>query len=176
MIQALVNNGSASFTAPGITLTEAMLNKFTAVGYVNGAAFRDVLVGTILKQTISAFTSVNTRFIEADEQRLVRPISVYLGDFEPLTIHRCRDMFDVGNGGLAATTATTSPGLEYSGFGNSMLMYDRTAVSKDWLRPTHSVRTAYIADSMDGVIKSELTLNYGNPSMHLFVSNLIGAV
>lgn len=176
MIDALVANGSNSYTALGWnnTLTEAMLNQLTAVGYRNGAVFRDVLVGTLLKQTISNFANVNTRFIEADEQRLTRPISVYLGDFEPLTIHRCRDMFDQAVTGTPPSTLTTA--LGDTGKGNSMLLYDRTACSKDWLRPTHSVRTAYVADSMDGVIKSELTLNWGNENMHLFVSNIQSGV
>lgn len=173
MVQALFNNFNGSYTAPGATLTETMMNKFTAVGWRNGAAFRDVLVNADLKQSVSNFSQVNTRFIEADEQRLVRPVSVYLGDFEPLTIHRCRDMFV---GAVAATNiadANTTIGLNGTGNGHSMLLYDRTACAKAWLRPTVSTRTAYIADSMDGVIKSELTLEWGNENMHLFVSNLI---
>lgn len=156
----------------GAELTEQRLNAFTQILWELGAEPRDVLVNGTMKRVISSFTTANTRFIEADEERLVRPITTYLGDFQPLTIHRCRDIFG-GSAALLATTATYN--ITNSKQGHSILLYDRTACNKTWLRPTQSVRTAYIADTLDGVIKSELTHEEGNADMHLWAANMSGS-
>src|SRR5262245_51955925 len=148
--------------SPG--LSEDIYNTFMQLLWEFGSEPRDVLVGGRLKRVISGFTASNTRYIPADQNRLVKTISDYESDFFPTMVHLSRVVHQ-GN----ANTTTGTAGM---GNGNSIVFIDTTMLKKAWLQPVLAEITARIAHSTDGVLSSELTIDYGHPNAHLWVANV----
>lgn len=65
----------------GVSLSEAILISYLSLSWTNGGKIDNILVGSVLKQRISGFTGNNTRFVGADEKKLVNTINLYATDF-----------------------------------------------------------------------------------------------
>ena len=157
----MVNNSSATFTnvSGAVTITEDILNELLQLGWDAGGKPADVLVNGPMKRVLSSFISGTTKFIAAEDQRQVNTISHYESDFFPINIALSRDVLK--NGSNAAVT------------GHDLMLYDRSMLSKAQLRPWTSRRTPEIADSMDGVVKTETTLEVGNPDAHVYAAQYL---
>lgn len=161
-IRAIETTGlSGHATQPtAISMSETHFNDFIQACWDQGGEPRDVLTGGYMKRKISGFNAVNgTRYIPHDQGKVVNTISYYESDFFPVEIHLSRDVPRIG-----------SPS-GWSGY--DLLLVDRTQVRKGWLRRMVSRRTPEIADSADGVIKGELTLEYGNAAAHMVVRSML---
>jgi len=157
----MIENGGATNTftnvSGGVTLTETLFNNLIELGWTAGGKPADVLVNGTMKRKLSTFITGNTKFISADEQRQVNTISTYESDFFPVMIALSRDVKQRESGVT----------------GHDLVMYDRSMISKAWLRPWTSRRTPEIADSMDGVVKMEATLEVGNAGAHVYAANYL---
>jgi hypothetical protein len=161
LILAITSNQTTyTLQGPTSTLTESAFNDHIQTCWDEGGEPRDVLVGGYLKRRISSFTGGNTKFIPADQQRQVNTISLYESDFFPVQIHLSRDIPKQGD------NVNNDAGSLYSGY--AILFMDRTMCKKAFLRRFTSHRTPEVADSADGVIKGELTLEWGHPSAHFY--------
>lgn len=149
-------NASLTFTnfTNAVTLTETLFNQMIQRAWEEGGAPKDALMHGRLKRAISTFTDGHTKFIAADEQRSVRTISVYESDFFTVNTHLSRDM---------PTTAAS---------GHDLVLVDRTMCKKSWLRPVTARRVPETADSADGVLKTELTLEIGNGLAHYYAKQI----
>lgn len=150
----------------GLAITEDMYNTFVQTLWEFGSEPRDVLVGGRLKRAISGFTASNTRYVAADENRVVRTISDYESDFFPTMIHLSRV---VHSGAITGGGTNSTVGI---GNGNGLVFVDTTMLKKAWLQPLLAEITARVAHSTDGVLSMELTLDYGHPNAHMWVANL----
>lgn len=85
--------GIASFASTNktgfssVSLTSDILNLLLRRGYDVGAKFDTCLVGSIMKQRISSFSSPNTRNVEASTATVVYRVDVYDSDFGRIEIH-----------------------------------------------------------------------------------------
>lgn len=161
IVHTVFGAGTTYTTYAGGTLSEARFNDSIEYLWDIGAEGRDCLVGGRLKRQISQFTSSNTHFVKADERKVVNSIGLYESDFFPVRIHLSRTI---------PKTAQESNGTNQTGFG--LLLVDQTMLDVAWLRRARSKRIPETADSMDGVIVSEWTLESGHPNGHMFVANL----
>lgn len=143
-------------------LTESKFNGQIQRAWDLGAETRDAFVKGNLKRKISSFTSSNTMFQKADERRVINSVGLYESDFFPVEIHLSRNV--PGSASLVANAHTTFP--------DGVLMVDRTALKKAWLRRPAMERIPKTADSNDGVIYGEFTLEWGDPGMHSFFGYL----
>jgi hypothetical protein len=76
-----------------VTLTEAMLQTALASVWTNSGDEPDfVLVNSQLKSAITSFSGNNTRYINAEEEKLVNSIDVYVYDFGSVEIKADRFM------------------------------------------------------------------------------------
>jgi hypothetical protein len=160
LILAITSNQTTYTLQDAVTsMTEDFFNDHIQTCWDEGGEPRDVLVGGYMKRKISGFTGGNTKFIPADQQRQVNTISLYESDFFPVQIHLSRDIPKNGDDVAGALSL-------YSG--NAILFMDRTMTRKAFLRRFVSHRVPEVADSSDGVIKGELTLEWGHPSAHFY--------
>lgn len=176
IMMAVFSAASTYTTLLGGQLTEDMFNSAVQTLWEFGSEPRDVLVNGRLKRAISAFTASSTtvastvnqvRYIAADEQRVVRTISEYQTDFWPAYIHLSRDVY---GGSAVGTVTATSPVNILSQTLSSALFIDTTMIKKAWLQPVLAERTARVAHSTDGVLSAELTLDWGHPNAHAWLS------
>ncbi len=159
IINAIVSNVTTYTNTTFVSMSEDNFNDFFQTSWDEGGEPRDVLVGGYMKRKISAFTAGGTKFIPQDEQRVVNTISIYESDFFPVQVHLSRDIPRQG-----------SPS-GYSGY--AVLFVDRTMIRKAWLRRVTSRRVPETADSADGVIKTELTLEHGHDSAHHYAEHIL---
>jgi len=112
--------------------------------------FDMVLVPFGLKQKISTFTAGNTRYLDASDKKLVRPVMVYESDGG---IHRIFAHKDIKSthGGTASTSTNIGP--TFIG-----IKEDKWKIS--YLRPVKREELAKTGDSRSGHIIGELTLEY----------------
>ena len=161
LIQAITSNAT-TYTTVTTTLNEDRFNDHIQAAWDLGGAPRDVLVGGKLKRMISAFTAGGTRYIPHDQGKVVNTISLYESDFFPVQVHLSRDI-------LKNTDDNNSTGLAVSLYtGYAILFMDRTMTRKAFYRRFSSNRTPPVADSADGVIVGEMTLEWGHPSAHVY--------
>lgn len=147
------SNGNAyTGVSGGVTLTETIFNDLIELSWTQGGKPNQCLVNGTMKRKLSTFTENNTKFIAADEQRQVNTISMYESDFFPISIALSRDIKQRESGVT----------------GHDIVIYDPSMVAKAHLRPWTSRRTPETADSMDGVVKVETTLEVGNASAHVY--------
>jgi len=131
-VATLRDNGTAS-------LTEELFNDELQYGWEAGARFGDCLTGAAMKRVISTFNDSQTRFIGADEAKIVNAVEVYEGDFHITTISKSRDVVD-----------------------KAVFFFDREFFSKAWLREPTTELLPSTGDDTKAVVIAELTLEYGN--------------
>jgi hypothetical protein len=157
IMPVIVSAGSLYTTASGTSLTESRFNAFLEDGYNAGAALKDVLVDPRMKRTISNFTANTQRIINMDEHRVAGSLDVYDSEYGPVNTHISRDIPNFFGGTSLA---------------RGLLFIDKSQCAKAWLRTVGVKRTADIADSEDYIATCELTLEYGHPLGHLYVSHI----
>lgn len=130
----------------GTSLSETHLNSMV-LGVATDVGSDDVfdlIVTTLqLRQKISTFTAGNTKYIDASDKKLVRPVMIYESDFG---VHRIFGHKDVP---LAAAT----PGPMVLG-----LREDKWRVA--YLRKPQRIELAKDGDRDNGMIVGEATLEY----------------
>lgn len=130
----------------GTSLTEDMLldgqqDVWTDVGQ---ESVSDLILTTPgLKRKISSFTAGSTRYIDASDKRLVRPVEIYEGDFGILRVMPHKDVYN----------SATTPGPALLGLREDKwkIAYLRRPVAED--RPKDG-------DYKSGEIIGEMTLEY----------------
>lgn len=163
LINAIVSGVSTYTTyAAGVSLTESQFNDFIQTCWQYGSKPKDWYAGGYLKRKISGFTTGNTKFIAAESMKQVNVISVLETDFFTANIHLCRDV---------PIQSATGAFSGYTGYG--LLGLDVEMVKKAWLRPLTAERAPKTADSYDGVIKSEMTVEWGHPNAHYYLHQSI---
>lgn len=65
----------------GISLTESILINYLSLAWTQGGRVDNLLVGPTLKQRIDGFSGNNTRYVGADEKKLVNTINLYSTSF-----------------------------------------------------------------------------------------------
>lgn len=151
---AIASGVSGFVNFGGAALTETLLNDELQNCWELGGEPRDIFTGGTLKRRISGFTAGSTKFIPADQQRTVNTISVYESDFFTVMTHLSRVVF-FGSAGLSL----------------DLLMLDRTMCKVPYLRRFTSKEIPETADSNDGVIVGEPTLEWGDPTAHRYLQN-----
>ena len=130
----------------GTSLSETFFNGM-ALGVANDVGTSDVfdiiLTTLQLRQKLSTFTAGSTRYVAADDQRLVRPVMVYESDFGPHRIFGHKDV----------PQAVATPGPYVIGLKESKW---RIA----YLRPPVRQMLAQDGDRENGQIVGEATLEY----------------
>jgi hypothetical protein len=130
----------------GTSLSETFFNGM-ALGVASDVGTSDVfdivLTTLQLRQKLSTFTAGSTRYVAANDQRLVRPVMVYESDFGPHRIFGHKDV----------PSANTTPGPYVFGLKESKW---RVA----YLRPPVREMLAKDGDRDNGQIVGEATLEY----------------
>jgi hypothetical protein len=130
----------------GTSLSEAEFNQMVEEVWSDVGpdyVFDTVLVPFGLKRKISSFTAGNTRFIDATDKKLTRPVAVYESDGGVHKIFAHKDV----------RSAAATPGPTFIG-----IKEDMWKVS--YLRNPAYEKLANVGDSTDGMIVGELTLEY----------------
>jgi len=140
-----------------VSFNEAHLNDLLQALWVQGAKARDLLVNGNMARRISEFTGSATKFRDQNDLTLMNVVSVYESDFGVVRKHISRDVPQ--SVGVSADTY--------------VIAIDRDMFKKAWLDRPFTKRTADIADSLDGVIMAELTLEYGSPTGGGFYRGLL---
>ena len=140
---------NASAFASGTTFTEAHLNDLIRDINDAGGKAQDAYMGSVLRQRVSTFIANNTRFMDQNEMKTVRPIGVYQSEFFVVTLHFSRDIPNANEGST-----------------NAFMMLDTSQCTKAWLRTPVSFRLPKTNDAQRGVIIGEATLAYGNEASH----------
>jgi len=162
-----VMSGLSTYTNFGGTaLSETLFNQTVQRLWEFGAEPRDAMVGGAMKRAISGYTGANTRFIPAEDGRLIRTISDYETDFWPVSIHLSRDVF---TSSVAAPTSAVTTGSAQNG--DSIVFFDISMLRKAWLQPVLAERVARTAHSTDGVITLQATLDFGHENGHAWIAN-----
>jgi hypothetical protein len=126
-----------------LTMDEKMINDLVEHVWEDGGRAQDCLVNAKIKRRISEFTDSSTKFIMADERRVINTIGVYESDFHVTNIHLSRDILNA--------TGT-----------HQLTVFDRSFFAKAWLDTPIIERLPRVGDSEDAVIIAELTLEFGN--------------
>lgn len=130
----------------GTSLSEVEFNDmvFDVANDVGGQDVFDLVVtGLKLRQAISGFTAGSTKFIDATDKRLVRPVSVYESDYGMHQIFGHKD--------APASAATPGPALFGLRESSWKVAYLRKPERKD---------LAKTGDASNGMIVGEHTLEY----------------
>jgi len=106
----ILNIVTTHYTArnSGTSLSETEFNSmvFDVANDVGTSDVFDIVLTTLqLRQKISTFTAGSTRYVSADDKRLVRPVMVYESDFGPHRIFGHKDF----------STSSATPGPEVLG-------------------------------------------------------------
>jgi hypothetical protein len=143
--------GIASFASTNktgfssISLTSDILNLMLRRGYDVGAKFDTCLVGSVLKQRISSFSSPNTRNVEASTATVVYRVDVYDSDFGRIEIYPHQYV-------NAAITQTQ----------NGMILYQADVVRVGVMDSVHFEDRAVTGYYKAGSIVGEYTVEVGN--------------
>lgn len=132
----------------GTSLSETEFNSMVydvASDVGTGDVFDIVLTTLQLRQKISTFTAGSTRYVAAEDKRLVRPVMVYESDFG---VHKIFGHKDVRN-------AAATPGPELIG-----IKQDKWRIAYLTGREPKRVELAKTGDNDKGMIIGELTLEY----------------
>lgn len=140
IINALTTN--ASTRASGSSLGETAFNDIMELIWGStGQVATEVYVGATLKRDISGFTAGATKFVNADDKRLTRPVDVYESDFG---IHKVFLHRNVPAGANAKMLVAINP------------EFHRQA----WLRPTMIESLSKDGDRRRAMAISEVTLEH----------------
>jgi hypothetical protein len=140
IINALTTN--ATTRASGSSLGETDFNDIMNLIWNSTSDLAsEVYVGATLKRDISGFTAGNTKFISAEDKRLVRPVDVYESDFgiSKIFLHR-----NVPNGANAKTVVAINPKYHL----------------KSYLRATNTSPLERDGDRRRAMIVTEMTLEH----------------
>ncbi len=130
----------------GTSLSETEFNSMVSDSWTdvgNDNVFDTVLVPFGLKQKISTFTAGNTRYVDASDRKLTRPVMVYESDGGVHKIFAHKDVYN----------STTTPGPMFLG-----IKEDKFKVA--YLRKPVRETLAKDGDRENGQIVGELTLEY----------------
>jgi hypothetical protein len=130
---------TASGSATGLALTEALFNSALQTIWGNGGMPGHIFVNGVQKRRISDFTAGSTRNIDSSGKKLVKPIEVYESDFGVLKVVLDRWM-----------PAEQVGILDVEHF--------KTAT----LRPTKKVDVAKVGSETRAVVETELTIESRN--------------
>jgi hypothetical protein len=144
-IQATV---TSHYTArlSGTSLSEAELNAmvYDVASDVGMDDVFDMLVLPLqLRQKVSTFTAGSTKFVDASDKRLTRPVAVYESDFNVMRIFAHKDV----------SSAAATPGPYVLG-----LREDKWKLA--YLRKPKLTELAKVGSSKQGMIEGELTLEF----------------
>lgn len=128
-----------------VSLTSDILNLVLRIGYDIGAKYDNCLVGSILKQRISSFSSPNTRNVEASTATVVYRVDTYDSDFGRIEIHPHQYV-------NAATTQT-----QYG-----MVNYMSDVVRIGVMDSVHHEERAITGYYKNGALVGEYTVEVGN--------------
>jgi len=135
----------------GTSLSETELNSmvYDAANDVGMEDVWDMLVLPLkLRQKVSTFTAGSTKFVDAADKRLTRPVAVYESDYNVMRVFAHKDV----------TSAVATPGPCVLG-----LKEDKWKIA--YLRPTVREALAKTGDSEKGqIIKGGLTLKHPPPT------------
>ena len=112
--------------------------------------FDMVLVPFGLKQKISSFTAGNTRYLDAEDKKLTRPVMVYESDGGVHRIFAHKDVKST-HGGTASTSSNNGPTF-------MAIKEDKWRIA--YLRPAKRTELPNVGDYKSGQIVGELTLEY----------------
>lgn len=126
----------------GISLSETMLNNYLQNAWNQGGDVDMILVGGTLKRRIDGFSANNTRFVQAEDKKIVNTISTYVSSFgvHELMLHRLVD--------LSTDTNSQIFGLQK----------DKWAVAHLRGRTPELVKPAITGDATKGYVIGELTV------------------
>lgn len=130
----------------GTSLSETEFNDMifdSANDVGNSDVFDMVLLPLKLRQKLSTFTAGSTKYVDAEDKKLTRPVAVYESDFG---VHRIFHHKDV-------TNATATPGPRILG-----LKEDKWRIA--YLRKPQKVMLAKDGDRENGMIVGEATLEF----------------
>lgn len=144
-IQAIV---TSHYTArnSGTSLSESELNAMV-YDVANDVGMNDVfdllVLPLQLRQKVSTFTAGSTKFVDASDKRLTRPVAVYESDFNVMRVFAHKDVY----------SSTTTPGPHVLG-----LREDKWKLA--YLRRPERTELAKVGSSSDGMIEGEVTLEF----------------
>ena len=163
LINAIVSGVSTYTTyAAGVSLSETFFNDHIQTCWSFGSKPADWYSHGYMRRKLSGFTSGNTKVISAEAQATVNTQSVYDSDFFRVKLHLCRDVpFQIASGAFSG----------YTGYG--LLGLDTSFVKKAWLQPITAQRTAKVASSIDGVLETELCIEWGHPNAHFYLKGAL---
>jgi len=148
IIAALSTHKTTIASGTSVGMDETLLNDFYQMMWGNTNIMpSELFVGGTLKRRISGFTTGITRMEPADSGVLKKTISVYYSDFGRIQIWLCRD--------IPATASSGNGGL-------GMVAIAPEYFKKAWLRTVKSETLPKVADSYDGRVVGEFTMEYGN--------------
>lgn len=126
----------------GVSLSEVILNNYLQNAWNQGGEVDMILVGGTLKRRIDGFSANNTRFVQAEDKKIVNTISTYVSSFgvHELALHRLVD--------LSTDTNSTIYGLQK----------DKWAVAHLRGREPQMVKPAQTGDAAKGYVIGELTV------------------
>lgn len=148
-INAISTNIETGTATANETLTEDMFNDLLQTIWAAGGRPKDAYMNGAQKRKASAFTSPYTSNVNVDDGRLRGYISVYESDFGIVNLH------------LDAYMDT-----------DKVLLVDKDNAKVAVFRPMKFEETAHVGSSMDGVIETELTLQFGNEAAHGVIKEL----
>ena len=130
----------------GTSLSETELNNmvYDVANDVGMDQVWDMLVLPLqLRQKVSTFTAGTTKFVDASDKRLTRPVAVYESDFNVLRVFAHKDV----------TSSNTTPGPHVLA-----LREDKWKLA--YLRRPMRTELAKTGSSSKGMIEGELTLEF----------------
>lgn len=130
----------------GTSLSETELNNmvFDVASDVGMSDVFDMLVLPLqLRQKVSTFTAGSTKFVDASDKRLTRPVAVYESDFNVMRVFAHKDV----------SSAAATPGPTVLG-----LKEDKWRIA--YLRRPRRVDLAKSGSSTKGMIEGEPTLEF----------------
>lgn len=140
----------------GLTLTEVMYvrNLLQSIATQTGDRPNTVLMCYELANIVNAFNAFGaTRWLDSQSNEIRLQVLQYHSSFGSVSNYLCRDL---SNGSSAG----------------EICAFDRSQMKKAYLRPTSFKPTPATADAENGVMLSELTLEYGNEIATSKMTNL----
>jgi len=130
----------------GTSLSESELNDMV-YDVANDVGMEDVFDMLVLplqlRQKVSTFTAGSTKYVDASDKRLTRPVAVYESDFNVMRIFAHKDV----------TSAAATPGPHVLGLKES-------SWKLAYLRRPERTELAKLGSSSDGMIEGEVTLEF----------------
>ena len=144
-IQAVITSHYTTRNS-GTSLSETELNNMV-YDVANDVGMNDVfdllVLPLQLRQKVSTFTAGSTKFVDASDKRLTRPVAVYESDFNVMRVFAHKDVW----------SSAGTPGPHVLG-----LREDKWKLA--YLRRPERTELAKVGSSSDGMIEGEVTLEF----------------